>query len=74
MTLNEMITDLLTNGGAIVGSQECTEMEIANAQNTRRFCFVEESCGVVRRTKGWLDLQKKREVLYSPKRRKFIRQ
>jgi len=64
MTPIKLLNDLLVKGGAIVGSQQCTEMEIANAQNTKRFCFVDETCGVIRRTQGWLDLQKRRELRY----------
>jgi len=64
MTQNELIQDLLCKGGAIVGSQECSALEIADARASKRFCVLDDECGLVRRTKAWLDLQKKREVMH----------
>ena len=57
----QLLGQLITDGGAIVSSNECSEMEIANAQATGRFAVDAESYGYVRRTKGWLALQLARE-------------
>jgi len=61
MTIDQLIQQLVTDGGAIVSSGECSEMEIANAQATGRFSVREDGMGFVRRTKEWLALQLARE-------------
>jgi len=71
MTRDQLINDLLIKGGAIVGSQDCSALEFANADLTNRFCVLDDGCGLVRRVKGWLDLQKKREILYPNKKSKY---
>lgn len=48
------LADLLENGGAIVSSNDCSVMEIADAQARGRFLNV-DSFGFVRRPKKWLD-------------------
>jgi hypothetical protein len=73
MTENELINDLLTKGGAIVGSQHCTLLEIADAKVTNRFCILADGCGLVRRTKDWLDLQKKREIMHPNTDYKYLK-
>jgi len=60
-TLEELINDLAIEGGAIVSSNDCLEIEIANAMNTGRMCILEDGLGFIRRTKTWLDLQKARK-------------
>lgn len=57
----QLLGKLITDGGAIVSSNECSEMEIANAQATGRFAVDAEGFGYVRRTKEWLALQLVRE-------------
>ena len=57
----QLLGQLITDGGAIVSSNECSEMEIANAQATGRFAVDAECFGYVRRTKEWLALQLARE-------------
>lgn len=61
MTTNQLIDQLVTEGGAIVSSVECSEIEIANAQATGRFSVREDGMGFVRRTSEWLALQLARE-------------
>jgi len=54
MTPEELINQLASKGGAIVSSNDCSELEIADAQATGRFAVDEEGLGFVRRTKEWL--------------------
>lgn len=61
MTTDQLIQQLVTEGGAIVTSGECSEMEIADAQATGRFSVREDGIGFVRRYAEWLALQLERE-------------
>lgn len=61
MTINQLIQQLVTDGGAIVSSGDCSEMEITNAQATGRFSVREDGMGFVLRSKEWLALQLARE-------------
>jgi hypothetical protein len=58
---SELIDQLREEGGAIVSSGDCSEMEIADARATGRFAADEFGYGYVRRTKEWLALQLARE-------------
>lgn len=62
MEVKDLIEDLATHGGAIVSSDDCTELEIQDARITKRFAVNPEGLGFVRRTKKWLDIQKERET------------
>lgn len=55
---SKLIDQLVTEGGAIVTSDECSEMEIADAQATGRFSVREDGIGFVRRYAEWLALQR----------------
>lgn len=55
MTTDELIKKLALEGGAIVSSANCTEMEIADAAATNRFAVDANGLGYVLRTKQWLD-------------------
>ena len=66
MTILQLINQLVTDGGAIVSSNECPEMEIKNAQSTGRFAVDEDGMGFVRRTKEWLALQVRRDEPFDP--------
>ncbi len=46
---------LMVDGGAIVRSADCCEMEIAYAKIEGRFIVFEDGTAVVIRTKEWLD-------------------
>jgi hypothetical protein len=46
---------LAEGGGAIVSSNNCSEMEIANAQACGRFFVDPDGLGYVLRSKRWLD-------------------
>jgi hypothetical protein len=61
MRPKELIEQIVAEGGAIVSSGDCSEMEISNAQATGRFAVREDGMGFVRRTKEWLALQLARE-------------
>ena len=61
MTIDQLIDQLVTEGGAIVSSSACSEMEIADAQATGRFSVREDGMGFVRRYAEWLALQFGRE-------------
>ncbi len=63
-TTEELLLDLGTKGGAIVSSEACSVMEIAHAQAAGRFAVNAQGYGYLRRTREWLDLQKKRELLH----------
>jgi len=63
----QLLNQLITDGGAIVSSNECSEMEIANAKATGRFAVDAECYGYVRRTKEWLTIQLEREKSNSNK-------
>lgn len=51
----ELILQLVKEGGAIVSSNDCHEIEIANARSCGRFAVDEDGLGFVRRPKEWLD-------------------
>lgn len=55
MTPMELIQQLIREGGAIVSSNDCTEMEIVDARVHGRFAVDSEGMGFVRRMKEWLD-------------------
>jgi hypothetical protein len=61
MRPKELIDQLVTEGGAIVSSGDCSEIEITNAQATGRFAVREDALGFVRRTNEWLARQLARE-------------
>lgn len=60
-TITQLVKDLASKGGAIVSTNDCSEIEITDAQSTNRFARA-SSLGFVRRTKEWLELQKSREL------------
>ena len=72
MTTNQLIDQLVTDGGAIVSSGDCLEMEIANAKATGRFTVRDDGMGFVRRSKEWLALQLAREKAHPNTDGKFI--
>ena len=55
MTPTELLVELVKHGGAIVSSNDCTEMEIVDARVHGRFAVDDEGMGYVRRMKEWLD-------------------
>ena len=57
MTTDKLMDQLAAEGGAIVTSDECSEMEIADAQATGRFAVREDGIGYVRRYAEWLAIQ-----------------
>lgn len=61
MTPTQLLAQLVAEGGAIVTSNECSTLEISDAQCTGRFAVDEDGIGYVRRYKEWIDLQKTRE-------------
>lgn len=64
MTTQQLIDQLIKDGGAIVSSGDCSEMEIAVAQSVGRFASDENGFGFVRRPPGWLAINKRREELH----------
>lgn len=72
MTINQLIDQLVTDGGAIVSSGDCSEIEIANAKATGRFTVRDDGMGFVRRSKEWLALQLAREKAHPNTDGKFI--
>jgi hypothetical protein len=74
MTTNQLINQLSRDGGALVSSNDCSEIELADAKSTGRFAVDDDGFGFVLRAKEWLALQKAREIahpntdgIYSPK-------
>jgi|APSaa5957512535_1039671.scaffolds.fasta_scaffold64314_2 hypothetical protein len=51
----EMFNKLASEGGAIVSSGRCSEMEIANARARGDFFVDKDGLGYVLRLKKWLD-------------------
>lgn len=64
MTPTQLLGQLIEEGGAIVTSNECSQMEIVDAHATGRFAVDAECYGYVRRTKEWLAIQKNREAAH----------
>lgn len=63
-TLIELFSDLSRHGGAIVSSDDCSEMEISDAKINGRFGIAAFELGYVRRPKKWLEkVEKNREKL-----------
>lgn len=58
MILKQILEQLVNEGGAIVTSNECSEMEIADARATGRMTVDENGIGYVRRYREWLDRHK----------------
>lgn len=61
MNALEFLKKVANEGGAIVSSNECSEMEIVNARATDRFYVDEDGMGYVWRIPAWL---KSREDAY----------
>ena len=61
---HNIISRLLSGGGAIVSSNDCSELEIADAMATGRMLVRDDGMGFVCRTKEWLALQLAREVAH----------
>ena len=49
MTPEEILNQLATEGGYIVSSAECSEVEIAFANSEGRMCILESGLGFIRR-------------------------
>jgi hypothetical protein len=58
MTLKQILEQLVNEGGAIVTTNECSEMEIADAKATGRMTVDENGIGYVRRYREWLNRHK----------------
>lgn len=58
MTPEQLARDVIDKGGCIVCTEECSEMEIALANACHRMAVFEDGCGIVRRTKEWLEMAK----------------
>lgn len=54
MTPSQLLTQLTHDGGCIVTSDKCSEIEIADAQATGRFAVDSGGIGYVRRYDEWL--------------------
>lgn len=52
-TLNDLIEEMLTNGGAIISSDACESAEIAIARACGRFAL-HGDYGLVLKPKGWV--------------------
>ena len=52
----QLLLDLITEGGAVVSSDACSELEIKSAQHFGRFAADNEGFGFVRHTKQWVRL------------------
>lgn len=55
MTTSQLIQQLIEEGGAIVSSNICSLIEIADAKATGRFAVDDEGFGFVRRYREWVD-------------------
>ncbi|MEI6870722.1 MAG: hypothetical protein WCL08_00430 [Verrucomicrobiota bacterium] len=58
MTLPQLLRQLVEQGGAIVLTSECSEMEIADARATGRMSVDDDGIGYVRRYCEWLAMHK----------------
>lgn len=54
MTIRQLVDKLATEGGCLVSSADCSQMEIANAQARGDFSVDENGLGFVRRLPEWL--------------------
>jgi hypothetical protein len=54
MTPQKLLDQLVIEGGAIVTTDACSEMEIADARVTNRMAVDEDGIGYVRRYPEWL--------------------
>lgn len=53
-TIEQLVRQLREEGGAIVNTGACSEMEIADARSSGRYAVDEDGFGYVRRYKEWL--------------------
>ena len=61
-TMSELIADLASKGGAIVSSNDCSHIEIADARANGRMFVREDGLGFVLRHPEWLaDVIRRRE-------------
>jgi hypothetical protein len=72
MTPTQLLDQLTTQGGAIVSSSACSEIEINDAKIYGRFAVREDGAGFVRRPQGWLDLQLAREKAHPNTHGKYL--
>lgn len=63
MNVNQLVRQLIEEGGAIVSSNDCHEIEIADARACGRFAVDNNDMGFVRRTKKWLERIEKISVV-----------
>ncbi len=63
----ELIQQLVKEGGAIVSSNDCTEMELVDARLHGRFAVDDDGMGFVRRSKEWLARIHLRDAYNQPK-------
>jgi len=64
MTINQLINQLSREGGALVSSNDCSDIELADAKCTGRFSVNDDGHGFVLRSSEWLALQKAREIAH----------
>lgn len=56
MTPELMIQKLLDEGGAIVGSDSCSPVEISMAKSMGRFSIMPDGCGILLRSSLWVKM------------------
>lgn len=59
--MEELFKQLAEDGGAIVSTKDCSQLEIAYANANGKMWVDEFGCGFVLRSQLWLDLTKWRE-------------
>lgn len=57
-TPEELARDVIEKGGCIVCTEECSPTEISLASACHRMAVFEDGCGIIRRTKEWLEMAK----------------
>lgn len=65
-TAEDILARLVENGGAIVSSGDCSELEIADARVRGDFYVDDAGLGYVLRMKKWLDKVHKRDGYMQP--------
>ena len=72
--ISDLLNELSEVGGAIVSSDSCSEVEIANAQADGRFAVGDWGMGYVLRTPGWLQVCEHAAELFSKAKdaRKYV--
>lgn len=63
MTIEQLIIEVINEGGAIVRARDCTPMEVEGAKATGRYAENQDGISFIRRHQEWLVFKTAKEEL-----------